>query len=759
MKLCIAVTAVVEASTSIVQGRVLRILCLVGGLIGGCLTNSCGWVESRRSPALEDMVLDEPGSPPAITADATSVDEPKQEPVRRRAPPQIIAENARPRATAPAATLGRVSAVNGGDITFSFVDADVRDVMREIVGTQLRLGYAVDPKVQAKITAETGAPIPRDAVLPALENILRASGVALVHAGDIYRAVALEDAGKESPASLAASRGGQSGFSVRVLPLKFVKAAELKPVLDAFVPGGGTMQVDESRNLIVVSGPAADLEGFAELVKQFDVDWIASKSFAVYPLHVGRAKEIVNEVQAVLDQAGKETGPLGGLIRVIPVERLNAVLIIASERSYLSEVRTLIDRLDYGDITATPRFFKYQVQNTRAVDLARVLRQMFSPNDVKIVTPEKAPGPNFTRLQANPPGMAGTLAPTLPGIPAPAAVPSSQRQQSADEDASAKPASNESAAPSELQLPQARIVADEKNNTIVVYSRPQDYRVIHEMLQQLDVAPQQVLIEATIAELTLNDELKYGLQYFLKSGASRFEYTTSNSGTLSASDIAGAFAFPGFNYIVASSAQHAILTLLKSVSAVKVLSSPHLLVKDNQTGGLQVGAQVPIVVQSAQSVTSAGAPIVNSIEYRNTGVILEVTPRINANGMISVDIDQEVSDVANTTSSQIDSPTINERHLVSSIMVHDGETIALGGLIREDSSDAKDGIPIVSEIPVLGPLFGTTNRSRGRTELIVLMSPRVVRGLNDERAMTDDLRNRIRALRPLGPTPRSRVLP
>ncbi|HZT89841.1 MAG TPA: type II secretion system secretin GspD [Stellaceae bacterium] len=685
-------------------------------------------------------------------------------PVHRASPPPAPAgvEGPAPAAAAPPPVIGtgtllrapRVVAASapsdGADVSFSFVDADIRDVMRELLGDQLHLGYAVDPKVQAKITAQTGGPIPRSAVLPTLESILRASGVALVEAGGIYRAVPLEEASKESTASLAQPRMGQPGYGIRVLPLKFIKAAEVKSILDPFVPPGGVLQIDDPRNLLIVAGPSADLEGFVLLVRQLDVNWLAGKSFAIYPLRVAKAKDIASELQTILEQGGKEAGPLGNMVRAVPIERLNAILVISSQPSYLAQMRTWIDRLDYGEDSTAPRFFKYQVQNTRSVDLARVLREMFSSGDVRIVRPEKSPGPNFTQLSANPPG-AGGVAATLPGtvVPIGAAAPRPPPAPPPEERPEAAPAAAPEAGANELALPQARIVADEKNNTLVVFARPQDYRLIYSMLQQLDVAPQQVLIEATIAELTLNDALQYGLQFYLKDAASRFELTTSASGNLSATDLAGVF--PGFNYVVASTTQHAILSMLRSVSTIKVLSSPQLLVRDNQTAGLQVGAQVPIVIQSAVSVISAGAPIVNSIEYRNTGVILQVTPRINANGMIALDIDQEVSDVATTTSSTINSPTINDRHLVSSIIVHDGETVALGGLIRADTSDTKSGIPVLSEIPGIGPLFRTTARSRDRTELIVLLSPRVVRGIDDARAMTDDLRSRIRALPPLAP--------
>ena len=658
--------------------------------------------------------------------------------------------------TAPPETVTAVAPRTGGnDITFNFVNADVRDVLRELLGDQLHLEFAVDPKVQATVTAQTGAPIPQSAVLPTVESVLRASGVALVQSGSGYRAVPIEDASRQSPASLARAGGARPGFGIRVLPLKFIRAADLKPILDPFTPAGGVLEADNARNLLIVSGSSGDLDGFAQLARQFDVDWLSSKSFGVYPLHVGKVKDVIVALQAILDQGADGSGPLAGLVRVVPVERLNAVLAITSRPSYLAQMKSWVERLDYGDADATPRFFKYQVQRTRAADLARVLRQLFSTGEVKIVSPEKSPLPNFTRLATavSTQGTSGSVPSAIPGVPGsgplPAPVPALQTP--ADEQQQSGGAGAAPIVPGEganqLELPPVRIVADEKNNTLVIFARPRDYRMIEGMLQQLDVEPRQVLIEATVAELTLNDQLQYGVQYFLKAGAQRFEFSTSKTGTLAPADIAGLF--PGFNYIVATATQQGILSLLKSITTVTVLSSPQLLVRDHQTAGLQVGAQVPIVIQSSQSTISPNAPVINSVEYRNTGVILEVTPRINPDGMITIDVDQEVSDVAQTTSSNIDSPTINDRHLVSSIQVQDGETIALGGLIRDDTNDTKGGIPVLSEIPLLGPVFRSTSRSKGRTELLVLLSPRLIKDTKDARAMTEDLRERIQGLKPL----------
>ncbi len=314
-------------------------------------------------------------------------------------------------------------------------------------------------------------------------------------------------------------------------------------------------------------------------------------------------------------------------------------------------------------------------------------------------------------------------------------------------DLTREPPSGTGRAGGELEMPPIRVVADEKNNALVVFARPRDYRMIEGIIRKLDIVPLQVLIEATIAEVTLNDTLQYGLAFFLKSGRNRFEFTTATSGSLAQADITGVF--PGFNYVLNAGTSQEIISLLSTISNVNVISSPQLLVLDHQTAALQVGNQVPIVTQQAVSVITSGAPIVNSVQYRNTGVVLQVTPRVNSSGQITLDIDQEVSDVSTTTTSTIDSPTINDRHFVSSVMVQDGQTIALGGLISENHNDAKSGIPVLSEIPLIGALFRQTSRTVKRTELLVLLAPKVVRNPKEAHDLTEELRDRMRSVKPL----------
>jgi general secretion pathway protein D len=663
----------------------------------------------------------------------------------------------------PAAPVSDVAANDEG-ISFNFVNADIRDVAREILGEQMHVGYAIDPKVQATITAQTGGPIRRDAVIPAFESMLRSNGLALVQSRGLYRIAAMDDAAK---AGLGApSIQDRAGYGIRLFPLRYASADELKNVFESFMPAGATLKADTSRNLLIASGPMADLDGLAGLIGQFDVDWIAGMSFAIFPLKVGEAKDVGNELDSIFGDSG--SGPLAGLVRIVPIERLNSILVISPQRQYLAQVKTWVDRLDYGDDQTTPRLFEYRVQNSRAADLAAVLTRLLSAGQVSTVRPEVAPGAQAAMLMtqeaagtaATPPrgtgpSAAGVQPGVLQGTPAGAlsqaygGLPTGQLATGGV----GNPLSPElatgfgAAGPTVPGLPPVRVVADEKNNALVIYAQPRHYKMIQDVIRRLDVVPTQVLLEATIAEVTLNDSLSYGLQFFLQRGANRFTLTNSRSGVGTSADVSGIF--PGFNYVLSTQTTRAILSALSSITHVNVISSPQVLVLDHQTAALQVGDQVPIVVQSAQSVVTPGAPIVNSIEYRSTGVVLRVTPRVNSTGLVTLDIDQEVSDVTKTTTSTIDSPTITQRRIVSSVIVQAGETVALGGLIKDDQRNIRNGIPLLEDIPVVGALFRSTTNSTARTELLVLLSPRIIRDQRQARDMTEELRNRMGAVKPL----------
>jgi general secretion pathway protein D len=462
---------------------------------------------------------------------------------------------------------------------------------------------------------------------------------------------------------------------------------------------------------------------------------MAGMSFALFPVQVADAKDLVADLETVFLDGDS---PLDGVIRFVPIERLNAVLAISPQPAYLDRAETWIDRLDRGAEGAGRRIFVYHVQNGRAADLSDVEAEISERRAAPV--PELAPG----------------LSPVSIGLePAPERAP-------AEAEAAAAPAGAEPEPirPAPLQAASAprrndlgaieaiegsgniRVIADETNNALVILATTAEYRMIEATLKRLDITPLQVLIEVTIAEVTLTDDLRYGLQWFFESGDNSATFSTLSTGAV-------ASAFPGFSYLLSGTDARVVLNALSEITDLRVISSPQLMVLDNQSARLQVGDQVPIATQSAVTVSDPDAPIVNSIQFRDTGVILEVTPRVNAGGLVVLDVLQEVSDVIATTTSDIDSPTIQQRSIESTVAVQSGDSVALGGLIKDRDENSVSGVPLLSSIPLLGNLFKTTDNREIRTELLVLITPRVVRDRREALEVTDELRRRLSTLGPL----------
>ena len=660
-------------------------------------------------------------------------------------------------------------AEDNGDITLNFVNAAVRDVLDSVLGQILHVNYTVDSKAQATITMQTAKPIKHDDVLPMLETVLQANGIALVRAGNLYKVMPIAGAAKAGGLSVSVGTG-RPGYGLQIIPLKYASAVQLQKVLEPFVPTGGVLQVDEARNLLLVSGTRADLDSFINLVDVFDVDGMNGMSFAMFPLHQGDAESVSRELATILGSGGK----LKGVVQVIPLKRINSVLLVSAQPKYIQEAQRWIDRLDTGIDETAPRLYVYYVQNSRATDLAKVLGQMYGGSAAQNEQAETAPGADMSMLgTANAPlgggmgmpgngtGNAGAPAPIFggsggsgasaqPGTPQAPATAQGNLSTSGETTGALPPPvgvedrSSLMGGTGRGSSTSTKIVADEKNNALIVRARPAEYRKIEAALKKLDILPQQVLIEATIAEVTLNDNLQYGLQWFFKEHGMHATLSTAASGALAST-------FPGFSAVFGSSSAQAVLNALSEVTTVNVVSAPHLMVLDHQTAVLQVGDEVPIVNQQAVSTITTSAPVVNSVQYLNTGVIMKVTPRVNANGVATLEIDQEVSTPTNTTTSSINSPTISQRRIKTVVSVPNGETLALGGLIQETKNNDRNGLPFLSDIPILGALASNTNKTEKRTELLVLLTPTIVHDADEAREVTDELQERMHSLLPIKP--------
>jgi general secretion pathway protein D len=617
-------------------------------------------------------------------------------------------------------------------IELNFVDADIRKVIDAILGEILKANYSVDEAVKGTMTLRTGRPIARSALIPALEAALSTIEAAIVAEGNVLRIVPIAKARDLSIGRrlLTPRDKAQPGFAVEILPVRYSSVKELEKLLNVLARKESILQIDPERNQIIIAGSGQERATIRATVERFDVDWMQGTSFALYKLESVEPQQLNDELQAIL----KPPIDLLSRVRLVPLPRLKSVLGIASHRADLEQLEIWIKRLDSGLQGSEGRtLYIYPVQNGRARDLAQSLQLVLGGGSTNSSAGSglgsstslgQQSGNNNTSLGRQLDGDSSTITTTR----------SESSTQTSDSNTS-----------SVLNVPSgdvARIVPDEPNNALLIFATRSEYDLLTKALKKLDVYPRQVLIEAILAEVTLTDDLQFGIALSFNGD----EVTITNS---NASNGAIASSFPGFSVLYSGNDVRAVLNALQSKTNVKVLSSPKLMVLNNQTATLQVGDQVPIITQQAQGVVSPGAPIVNTVELKDTGVILKVTPRVNDSGMVTLDVEQEVSGVAPTTTSGINSPTIQQRKLSSTVAAQSGNTIALGGLIRENVSSGKSGIPYLSEIPIIGGAFRTTNNNNRRTELIVLLTPTVIKSTEAMRETVNDLIDRMDLVEPL----------
>jgi len=661
-----------------------------------------------------------------------------------------------------------------GEISLDFADTDIREVVNQILGTILRVSYTIDPAVHGTATFHTAAPLPRSRLLPTLQALLSQNGASMVQAGGLYRVVPIAEAAGASAASSDAIAGSM------VIPLRYASAEPLAKLLQPFLTNGAKLLADPGRNAILISAEPLARASLAGLVQSFDSDQLAGQSYALLPVPTGAAKDFAS---ALLDAIrGGHEGPLAGLVRIVPLERLSAVLVAAQSPRYLDAVRRVYELVEKGRRFTVRSWHVYYLQNSHSDDVAYVLQQAFTPNNVTAQPSGSAAarqgGGGFNASNGGGSGGGGLGSSGLGGGGSGSGLGSTTgaagsaggsgrgglgtgglgnmvggqggSQGGGASGQGAASAGGGGGNPLLGGLDQAggntdtdtmRIIPNSQNNAVLVYATPQEEGTVEAMLRKIDILPLQVRIDAVIAEVTLNDALQYGTQFFFHNGS--LNETLSTAGSVANGAIAGNF--PGFVLASSSKAVNSAISALQSVTTVKVLSSPELLVLDNQPARLLVGSLVPYLTQSSQSTLTNGSPIINSVDYRQTGVILEVTPRVNSGGLVTLDVSQEVSavDTAAISSSAIQSPTFTERNVVSRVVIQDGQTIGLAGLIQENQSRGNSGIPWLKDVPVLGLLAGSQSNSRTRTELLVLVTPHVVHDQRDAQALTEDLREQL----------------
>lgn len=622
------------------------------------------------------------------------------------------------------------------NISLNFEAADVREIAKTVLAEILQESYIVDPKVQGTITFRSTRPLPRSALLPTLETVLRMNGIVLVRENNIFKLMPAASA----RGSLSPKMGGPyAGFSIQIVPLKFIGSREMAKILEPFAPDASAVRADEMRNLVILAGTQNEIRHMLDAVDMFDVDWLAGMSVGLYTLQSADVKSLDAELGKILSD--KNLNPLAGVVRLIPIERLNAFIIITPQPKYLEQAKVWLERLDRaGGTGGGTRLYVYQVQNGKAEHLAELLNQTFGGGKAQVTrssAPSVAPGLAATEIRSAASGSMSTG--TLSGLGTSGAGSASGAATATTARAPGPVTGTTLAVAGDSGAPagEARIVADPKNNALLILATPGAYETIESALKKLDTAPRQVLIEVTIAEVSLKDELKYGVEWLFTNGPRR-------SGKLDLGAAGLNSIVPGFSYAITSAADGSVKSVLNALASdnkLNILSSPHIMVADNQTAKIQVGDSVPIA--GPQTVAATGV-VVTSVQYLDTGVILSVTPSINAGGLVNLDINQEVSTASSTTTSGLNSPTIKKRSTKTIVTVQSGETMVLGGLISEQSTNDNTGLPFLSSIPIIGGLFGTQTRDKARTELIVMITPRVANGVGQAKSVSDEFRKKMK---------------
>jgi general secretion pathway protein D len=753
------------------------------GVLGMCLLMlaSC-----MHRPFFDEKVKPMPAAAPAPSemAATTPLGPPQETAPPKPAPVIVPGSDVTVRSPSGAPTrLGGLP--TQGEVTLNFVDADLREVLRAVLGDTLGRNYVVDPNVQGTVTLRTSRPIPIASLLSTVEDILALNNAALIDADGMYKVVPADQALRSGgrPRVIRPSGTADIGTGgIVVVPLRHAAADDMARLLQPIAQPNGMVTADPERNVLLLGGSTTQVETMLQLADTFDVDFIAGKSFGLFPIETTDAETMVSNLEEIF--GSQEDGPLHGVLRIVPIDRLNSVLVISARRSYLDRAKDWIARLDAGQ-EDVPQIFVYHAENSRAADLAAVLSNIFPPQEGAGRRSSLAPGLAPTTLrssrsrtssspsQAQPPrsttsasndlhvaslmtdggfGNGLAIGQTQTGIgTSTGGLGTNQQQQQQQQQQPLRSQSRQqglatlgqqSAETLELgPYGEVRIVADDVRNAVVVYAKPRAYRLIEQALRKLDTVPLQVLIEATILDVELTDDLKYGVEWFFHNGD--VSVTSLNNGNLGV-PLSGPSPLSGFTFLFKNSNLRVLVSALNNITNVNVVSSPQVFVLDNQTASIQVGDEVPTVTQQQQSTLTTNPAVVNSVQYINTGVILDVTPRVNPGGLVSLDIVQEVSDPVQTTTSNLDTPTIQQRRIESSVAVQNGETVALGGLIRDSRTNGTSGIPFLSRIPVIGALFGAKTDNADRTELLVLITPRVVPNQEQAQRVTDELRQRLR---------------
>ncbi|MCK9917167.1 type II secretion system secretin GspD [Microbacteriaceae bacterium K1510] len=648
---------------------------------------------------------------------------------------------------------GATPSSDGRSYQLNFEATDVASVAKAILGDILQVNYLLDPRVSGQINLTSSQPVPRDSLIPLLETSLLSINGSLTKDGAVYRIAPVTEPRAVSNVGFQAVA---DGYGTTVIPARYVAAPTLTKILEGLGGRNGTVKVEPTANLIMIQGTAAERRAIVAAAGMVDVDWMRSRSVAILPVMHAGPETVIAELNRILGTG--EGGLSQDVVQMRPMTRLNAVLVVSQRADAIALVSKWVRRLDDADYRATG-IKVYRLKYAQAKTVAATLNRMFGGRQTSVAG-------QSDEEQLEPGGQDGpvrngTDKPTTPGATSQTqATPASATQGGSNtgnqtgatktafsDIASQKSSGSEDAADttggetSGSGSRKVRITADLPNNTLFIDTNPQTYRIVERAIREMDRYPTQINIEVTIAEVTLTDELEYGVQFFLTNSIGQM-----SAGLAGAKGVPIQTTYPGLNLVAgALSDPHLVLDALSKLTTVRVLSSPSLMVVDRQPAVLQVGDQVPVLTR--QVTSSETLATANSVEMKDTGIILNVLPRVNAHGIVTLSVEQQISSVADTSSNTL-TPTISQRRVRSTISVSSGQAVLLAGLITDNQNLNRNGMPFVTKIKVLNDLLASHDRTATRTELIIFIRPRIVASPDDAQRVSEEFLDRMRNIEP-----------
>jgi general secretion pathway protein D len=738
------------------------LLCLATAVaLGGCATQPKTFDQDRDMlrEALQGTGSQRPPvdprseQPPVETPQPQAAAQPQRQLIRGNQ--QFV----RPPAAAPAAREAQT-----GDIVFNFSNQPIEAVINSVMGDLLHENYSIAQGVKGDVSFSTSKPVNKKQALSILETLLSWTDNAMIKQGDRYVILPANQAvaGKLVPEMTVSQPS--SGLSARLFPLRYISATEMQKLLKPFARENAFLLVDPARNVLSLAGTPDELANYQDTIDTFDVDWLKGMSVGVFGLQRASVGELMPELQKMF---GPDSGmPLAGMVRFLPIERTNSVVAISSQPEYLREVGDWIHTIDEGGGNE-PQMYVYDVRNMKATDLAKYLRQIYGTGAIKDdVAAKVAPGLRTTTLSSL--NASGTSA----GMNSSAGLGGGGMGMGNSQNSASDPEQDPDAATDSESLDSetdsgaeqggdtgggakgidasTRITAQKSSNQLLVRTRPAQWKEIEAAIKRLDNAPLQVQIETRILEVNLSGELDLGVQWYLGRLAGNSASTTVANAAGSQGALGGGGAGLGADslfYSFVSTNLQVALHALETNGRTQVLSAPSLVVMNNQSAQIQVGDNIPISQTTVN--TNVSNTTLSSVEYVQTGVILDVVPRINPGGLVYMDIQQQVSDADTSSISETQTnPRISTRSVSTQVAVQSGQTVLLGGLIKQDNAESVSAVPYLGKIPGLRWLFGNTSKSKARTELIVLITPRVITSSSQSRQVTDDYRQQMQLLRP-----------